>query len=116
MSVVINVAKDFSPFPFGRNPSDSQNSGSRFREEVLKKYLVDGVDTVVIDFSKVEIGVGSSFLEEAFGGLVRQGVDADRLLNRVKVVGGMSTYASQINRFIERAKQQAKGNGNAVKI
>lgn len=66
----ISIAKDFSDVPLGRFPSDSEVSGERFREEFLKPALTKGAATVNIDDTE---GYGSSFLDEAFGGLVRKG-------------------------------------------
>lgn len=108
MSITIDVAAKFSPLPFGRYLSDGSNSGTRFRDMVLEKALTETDEAIVLDFSKVRIGVGSSFLEEAFGGLVRDGYDAEELKRRIQVTGGMAAYASQIMRFIERADQQKK--------
>jgi hypothetical protein len=66
---IINVAKDFSKNPSGRYLADGSSSGESF----LKYKLIPALDTfskVVIDFNGVR-GYGSSFLEEAFGGLIR---------------------------------------------
>jgi len=67
---VINVGRDFSEVPTGRTITDGPNSGERFREEVLRPAL-ESNDKVVVDLVGIE-GVGSSFLEEAFGGLIRE--------------------------------------------
>lgn len=68
-SVAISIAEDFSPFPGGRFREDGPFNGTTFREEFLVKPLRDGKH-VVVSFDGVA-GFGSSFLEEAFGGLVR---------------------------------------------
>lgn len=69
MKQTINIATDFSPEPYGRYPSDGKDNGTRFRDDWLvpglKKF---GAVTIVMDGAE---GYGSSFLEEAFGGLVR---------------------------------------------
>lgn len=70
--VNISVRKDYSRFPAGRFRSDGPYSGEQFREEVLEPKLRAG-DSVEIDLDGVP-GYGSSFLDEAFGGLVRKGV------------------------------------------
>lgn len=108
MSITIDVAKEFSPLPFGRYPTDGQNSGTRFREEVLKKALLQKDEEVFIDFTNVRIGVGSSFLEESFGGLVRAGFDPEDLKVRIHVKGGLNAYPSQVIRFIDRAASLEK--------
>ena len=74
----INIAKDFSRYPAGRYQEDGDFNGEEFR----KKYLVPALknsDKVEVVFDGVA-GFGSSFLEEAFGGLVRhEGFSKDQL-------------------------------------
>lgn len=66
---MISVAKDFSRYPSGRYPQDSRFSGQRFREELIAPLLRLG-NTIEIDLDGT-LGYGSSFLDEAFGGLSR---------------------------------------------
>lgn len=108
---MINVAIDFSRTPFGRYPSDGDFNAQKFREEVLKPALLKAGskgETVVIDFSKVALGVGSSFLEEAFGGLVRAGFDKATLLTLVTVKDRMGLYDKQVKHFIEVAENSER--------
>lgn len=100
---VIDIGKDFSKTPFGRFLTDGSNSATRFREELLKPAFNSNDERVIIDFSRVTLGVGSSFLEESFGGLVRGGVPANDILERIEVKGGLPMYSTQIKRFVERA-------------
>ncbi len=67
----INVAKQYSRDPAGRYPEDGEFNGQRFRDELLLPLLSSGTH-VVVDFDGTE-GYGSSFLDEAFGGLIRKG-------------------------------------------
>ncbi len=63
------VARQFSRYPAGRFLSDGPYSGQAFREKFLLPLLrKSGRLTVILDGAE---GYGSSFLEEAFGGLVR---------------------------------------------
>nr|WP_319537242.1 STAS-like domain-containing protein [uncultured Vibrio sp.] len=104
--IIINVAVDFSRTPFGRYPSDGDYSAQKFREEILRPEITKAArsgEKIEIDFSKVALGVGSSFLEEAFGGLVRSGVDKSLLLNTVTIKDRMSMYDKQVKHFIEVA-------------
>ena len=83
--MIINVARDFSPFPAGRYLADGPYSGEGFLKEKLLPALKQGASVeVVLDGA---MGYGSSFLEEAFGGLVRlkEWPLAD-LLERIKLV------------------------------
>ena len=66
---VINVAKDFTRFPSGRFKKNGSTSGEAFRENHLETPIKEG-KTITVELDGT-IGYGSSFLEEAFGGLVR---------------------------------------------
>lgn len=68
---IINVAKDFSRFPSGRYVTDSRFSGEAFREKYLRPALTK-YDQVIIEMDGT-LGYGSSFLDEVFGGLYREG-------------------------------------------
>ena len=64
---------DFSEYPGPRYESLGPNSGEKFRKLILldNVRLHKGDITVVLDGA---YGYGSSFLDEAFGGLIRDGV------------------------------------------
>lgn len=67
--LIVNIAKDFSPEPIGRYVDDGPASGQAFLEKVLLPALKKAVVVqVVLDGTE---GYGSSFLDEAFAGLVR---------------------------------------------
>ncbi|WP_426180412.1 STAS-like domain-containing protein [Pseudomonas sp. TWRC1-2] len=66
--------KNFSEFPGPRKESIGPNSGERFRDEVLYKAIEDSPSETFRIHLDGTAGYGSSFLEEAFGGLVRLGV------------------------------------------
>lgn len=67
---IIKIATDFSEFPVGRFYSDGPDSGERFRDEILEPALLGG-ESATVFLSGTE-GYGSSFLDEAFGGIVRK--------------------------------------------
>lgn len=75
MSKIIKVTEDFSKSPFGRyHPTDGPNSGERFRDEFLAPALMAG-EPVTVDLSGYN-RYGPSFIDEAFGGLIRKsGID-----------------------------------------
>ena len=69
----VKVSEKFSRYLGGRYRNDGPWSGEEFRERVLIPELRDAIrdhETLVIDLDGVA-GVPSSFLEEAFGGLMR---------------------------------------------
>lgn len=67
---IFKIATGFSEFPAGRHPKDGPHNGETFRTEVLIP-LLESHETVIVDLDGTD-GYGSSFLEEAFGGLVRR--------------------------------------------
>jgi hypothetical protein len=98
----IELAKDFARYPFGRYTSDGPYSGERFRKEFLAKYLADKNETVRVVLDGA-LGLGSSFLEEAFGGLVRSGFDRTDLQRRIQIVSRDGTKSAEIARYISHA-------------
>ena len=71
-TVTLSIAEQFSRYPVGRVQADSDYNGTRFREEFLVPELrkIGARDRLEVTFNGLE-GAGSSFLEEAFGGLIR---------------------------------------------
>lgn len=103
----INVAKEFSLTPFGRDHFDGPNNGTRFRQEKLLPELKNSTldEQLTVDFNGISLAVGSSFFEEAFGGLVRiNHLDKNELLKRLKIVSKTPIYEMQIKKFITEAE------------
>ena len=70
MSIEINVVEKFHHRPFGRYEKGSEGrSGEEFREKWLRQSLLDG-EYVIVDLTGYN-RYGASFIDEAFGGLVR---------------------------------------------
>nr|WP_325265573.1 STAS-like domain-containing protein [uncultured Rhizobium sp.] len=64
---------EFSQYPAGRDADDGPFNGAKFRDEVLAPALQAALKSrgkVVVFLDDVK-SYGSSFLEEAFGGLLR---------------------------------------------
>jgi hypothetical protein len=99
---VINVAADFTRFPAGRYRSDGPYSGERFREDFLIPALVSGATVrVILDGT---MGFGSSFLEEAFGGLARDGrFPRDVLLRSLTLESRDGSIVDEIWSYIDEA-------------
>lgn len=80
---LISVARDFSPDPGPRTIKQGRFSGEKFRA-LLVKALKEN-DVVIVDLDGTT-GFGSSFLNEAFGGLIRyEGFSRIDLKKRLKV-------------------------------
>jgi hypothetical protein len=100
----INVAQDFSKYPGGRYLTDGEFSGERFRHEMLAPALRQH-EAVTVELDGT-LGYGSGFLEEAFGGLVREaGMDKARLGESLKLETGNETLRCTILTYIREAKK-----------
>lgn len=98
--------KDFSPTPFGRYPTDGKFNGQRFRKEILKPAFTEIGENIKIkvDFNGI-VPVGSAFLDEAFGGLVRdESISAATVLARLEIISDLPFYDIQVKQFIEEAQ------------
>ncbi len=81
----INIAKDFSRYPYGRYRKYSETSGEVFREDHLVPTLKE-FDQITIELDGTE-GYGSSFLDEAFAGLIREeSLDKNDIQKRLEFI------------------------------
>lgn len=101
---VIDVAEQFSKNPYGRYPEDGNYNGQRFRDEFLVPALKSN-EEVKVDLSGTN-RYGSSFLEEAFGGLVRENIiTKDELLSRLTIVHkNLPSLVESCYQYIKNAK------------
>ncbi len=114
----LSIAKNFSDIPIGRYETDSDFSGEHFRDKYLKPKLeeLSNGEKLVVDIREIE-GYGSSFLEEAFGGLVRKGYfSSDQLQEKLKIKDDeiYAIYTRLIWKYIKEAGHIKKQN-NASK-
>ncbi|MBE6133364.1 MAG: DUF4325 domain-containing protein [Erysipelotrichaceae bacterium] len=96
----IVIARDFTDTVGGRYIKEGDYSGELFREEILGPKLKQALaskDNLLIDFDG-GYGYPTSFLEESFGGLVRDGFDKKAILNTL-------LFKSEDNlKIVERVK------------
>ena len=94
---VIDIAQDFSRSPAGRFISDGPNSGERLRNMLAD--LLRGGEEIELRLDGTR-GYGSSFLDAAFGGLVRIcGFDPAVLRNRIRIVTDDPSLAIEIKGY-----------------
>ena len=107
--IKVSISKDFGRFPGGRVPNDGPHNGETFRKEhlvpALKKAMSQN-EHVEVSLDDVE-GYGSSFLEEAFGGLIREeNFTNDQLQRHLKIhsrSASMNFYRKMILDYIKDA-------------
>lgn len=100
-STMISVAADFSPSPAGRYKGDGPFPGEVFRDKLLVP-AVNNNDVVTVDLDGTD-GYGSSFLEEAFGGLVRKGFSETVLQQKLKLKSSRKSYEVRVWNYIHGA-------------
>lgn len=103
MTHTIQVASDFALLPAGRYKTDGSHTGEHFREK-LNDLLGQSNEPIEVNFDGV-LGVGSSFLEEAFAGLIRAGMlkkqDFD---SRILVIANDNPEITEkIHRYVQEA-------------
>ncbi|MBL0909094.1 STAS-like domain-containing protein [Pectobacterium carotovorum] len=101
----IYIADDFSDVPYGRYDEDGPDNGQRFRENHLLEALKD-YDEVHV-YLDGAMGYGSSFLEEAFGGLYRtNGIDKNTIKKKLKIVTDLEFLKESIWDYIADARKE----------
>lgn len=105
-TLTINIARDFSRFPAGRYLDDGPYSGAAFRDCYMKPALDRG-ETLVIELDGVR-GYGSSFLEEAFGGLVRLGYSSEAIKQAIKLKSNDDSLIKEVLEYIDTGLESAE--------
>lgn len=95
MMIDINIGRDFTRFPGGRYRRHGPGSGEEFRDAHLLPSLQRG-DLVNVTFGDV-FGLPASFVEEAFGGLVRKGLDEKYIRAHLRLVAQSPSYQSYVD-------------------
>jgi hypothetical protein len=97
---LLSVSKHFSRFPAGRFKTDSNVSGEAFRELLVKKLTENDTVMVLLDDT---MGFGSSWLEEAFGGLVtNEKFTASDLRKKLTVEASDTSLVTEIWEYINK--------------
>lgn len=104
-TMTIYVAKDFTKMPCVRRRDDGKKSGEEFRDDILLPALKAN-DLVTVDLNGV-LALGSSFLEEAFGGLVRKGYfTAKELSSKLIIIFQVESYIKETWDYVKAAKKE----------
>jgi hypothetical protein len=107
--MMIKVAKDFSYAPGPRFIREGANSGELFRTAILRDAVREAIERneeLVIDLDGTA-GVGPSFIDESFGGLIRADkFDYDALIKIIKVISKeQPKLEDKVQKCLEKARQ-----------
>ena len=110
MSTIV-IAKQYTKKPGGRFRKEGEYSGEDFRETILKKeYEISkqNKEELVVNLDG-GYGYGSSFLEEAFGGLVRTLNDVD--ISIIKIISDEEPQlVDDVYKYLQDALAEKRGN------
>ncbi len=106
----LKIAKDFSRIPGARYPEEGDYSGQTFRTEFLLPKLKEAIEKgeqLVVNLDGTA-GLGTSFLEESFGGLVRENDFDETTLKRyiVLVSNEDPDYIDEVWLYVKDAYEQ----------
>ncbi len=100
---VVDIGKDFSRYPAGRYDTDGPHNGAHFRSSFLLPALEKN-EHITIELDGTA-GYGSSFLEEAFGGLVRLGYSSAQIKAIMSFHSEDPSLLEEIDEYILDAEQ-----------
>lgn len=107
---ILYIGEYFSDDPAGRYYTDGDGSGEEFREEILKPLFSNAQKSlakVIINIDKNVEGYGSSFLVEAFAGLIKHGYFKKEFIQEYLEVEyndeDFELYAKKIKQYINEA-------------
>jgi hypothetical protein len=103
----VNIAQDFSRYPAGRYKADGPFAGEVCRQRLLVPAL-RRQERVIVELDGTR-GYGSSFLEELFGGLVREeGFDVSALKDRLQLKSENPILIQEIWEYILDAEKKMR--------
>lgn len=107
--IVIRFANDFAKNPGGRYKKDGSFSGEEFREG----WLVPKINQAIANAGRVIVeldgtfGYAASFLDEAFGGLIREGHFSRDVLARVLQIRASALHVQLYKELAEQYMDEA---------
>lgn len=106
-NLVINIAQDFSRCPGARFKEEGDFSGEEFRSKFLVPKLREAIEKnvkLVVNLDGAA-GYSTAFIEESFGGLVREdGFNIAVLKDKLVIISDEDrSYIDDINLYIKHA-------------
>jgi hypothetical protein len=105
----IKIATDFSRIPTARTPEEGEFGGIEFRQKILLPKLKEAIsnkEKLEIDLDGTA-GLGTSFLEESFGGLIRiDKMDYKTVLDTIVLISiDDLDYVDEIYTYLKEAHE-----------
>lgn len=106
-TIKIKISKEFSEAPGPRYVIEGGASGELFRKSVLSpkfREALAGSHKLVIDLDGTA-GYGTSFLEESFGGLIREeGFSMEDIIKTIEIISVEEPYLKDdIHEYLTKA-------------
>lgn len=109
--MLIKIADDFTMAPGGREIKEGPFSGEAFRIELLSPKYAEALkrgEKLTVDFDG-SFGYATSFLEESFGGLVRERREKGILNNIIIISEEDLSVPKLIAEYVEKAENKLNG-------
>ncbi|HTE01655.1 MAG TPA: STAS-like domain-containing protein [Mucilaginibacter sp.] len=112
----VKIARDFTPTPGPRYIKEGKWSGEQFRTEKFYNIFNDAIQSnknIIVDLDGT-LGYGTSFLEEIFGGLIREHhLDYNQIVNRLQIISTEEPYLKDdILAYLKDAHEESLVVGN----
>lgn len=110
-SLKIKIARNFSFSPGPRYIDEGKNSGEKFRKDILYPKFKEAIETkskIIVDLDGTD-GYGTSFLEEAFGGLIRiNKLNYKEIINYLTIISEEEDYLKDdIYEYLKDAHEES---------
>lgn len=110
--IIISIVNDFSPTPGPRYINEGKHSGELFRQNVLYPKVLEAIEKKIPFEVHLDgtAGYGTSFLEEAFGGLIRNNkLPYVKIKSLMKLVSEEEDYLiDDVNEYINDAYEESQ--------
>lgn len=108
--LILTISKDYTKTPGPRNEREGSFSGEVFRKDILSpklNYAISNKRILLVDLDGTA-GYGTSFLEEAFGGLIRnEGLTLQQVKKHLTLKSDEEPYLiDDINNYLADASHE----------
>lgn len=100
-----DIAKEYTATPIGRYKKDSRFSGEGFKDILAEFIQQEQPVCLIMDNTG---GYNPSFLEEAFGGLIRDGVSQESIEKYIRYETSDPSLITEISLYIDDAVNELK--------